>query len=59
MDGASYFRVITGTPRGIPERTPDFGAWETDHHQGYSTDIATRGGIMHVALGYNPSYGNR
>jgi len=29
---------------------------DVKYHQGYSTDIATRGGIMHVALGYNPSH---
>ncbi len=29
---------------------------DVKYHQGYSTDIATRGGTMHVALGYNPSH---
>jgi 2-oxoglutarate dehydrogenase E1 component len=29
---------------------------DVKYHQGYSTDIATRGGLMHVALGYNPSH---
>ena len=29
---------------------------DVKYHQGYSTDIATRGGIVHVALGYNPSH---
>ena len=29
---------------------------DVKYHQGYSTDIATRGGIMHVALGFNPSH---
>ena len=29
---------------------------DVKYHQGYSTDIATRGGIMHLALGYNPSH---
>jgi 2-oxoglutarate dehydrogenase E1 component len=29
---------------------------DVKYHQGYSTDIATRGGILHVALGYNPSH---
>jgi 2-oxoglutarate dehydrogenase E1 component len=29
---------------------------DVKYHQGYSTDIATRGGIVHLALGYNPSH---
>ena len=29
---------------------------DVKYHQGYSTDIATPGGVMHVALGYNPSH---
>jgi 2-oxoglutarate dehydrogenase E1 component len=29
---------------------------DVKYHQGYSADIATRGGTMHVALGYNPSH---
>jgi 2-oxoglutarate dehydrogenase E1 component len=29
---------------------------DVKYHQGYSTDIATRGGTMHVALGFNPSH---
>jgi 2-oxoglutarate dehydrogenase E1 component len=29
---------------------------DVKYHQGYSVDIATRGGTMHVALGYNPSH---
>ena len=29
---------------------------DVKYHQGYSTDIATRGGIVHVALGFNPSH---
>jgi 2-oxoglutarate dehydrogenase E1 component len=29
---------------------------DVKYHQGYSTDIATRGGLVHVALGYNPSH---
>jgi 2-oxoglutarate dehydrogenase E1 component len=29
---------------------------DVKYHQGYSTDIATRGGTMHLALGYNPSH---
>jgi 2-oxoglutarate dehydrogenase E1 component len=29
---------------------------DVKYHQGTSTDIATRGGIMHVALGFNPSH---
>ena len=29
---------------------------DVKYHQGFSTDIATRGGLMHVALGYNPSH---
>ncbi len=29
---------------------------DVKYHQGYSTDLATPGGLMHVALGYNPSH---
>jgi 2-oxoglutarate dehydrogenase E1 component len=29
---------------------------DVKYHQGYSTDVATRGGTMHVALGFNPSH---
>ena len=29
---------------------------DVKYHQGYSADIATPGGVMHVALGYNPSH---
>ncbi|MBN2573881.1 MAG: 2-oxoglutarate dehydrogenase E1 component [Deltaproteobacteria bacterium] len=31
-------------------------AGDVKYHQGYSTDIVTPGGVMHVALGYNPSH---
>jgi 2-oxoglutarate dehydrogenase E1 component len=29
---------------------------DVKYHQGYSSDVATRGGILHLALGYNPSH---
>jgi 2-oxoglutarate dehydrogenase E1 component len=29
---------------------------DVKYHQGYSSDVATRGGTMHLALGYNPSH---
>jgi 2-oxoglutarate dehydrogenase E1 component len=29
---------------------------DVKYHQGYSADISTRGGLVHVALGYNPSH---
>jgi 2-oxoglutarate dehydrogenase E1 component len=29
---------------------------DVKYHQGYSSDVATRGGILHLTLGYNPSH---
>ena len=35
---------------------PDFGSGDVKYHQGFSSDFATAGGNVHVALAFNPSH---
>ncbi|NQZ06582.1 MAG: 2-oxoglutarate dehydrogenase E1 component [Algicola sp.] len=35
---------------------PDFGSGDVKYHQGFSSDFATDGGNVHVALAFNPSH---
>ncbi len=41
---------------GRVETSPERQAGDVKYHMGFSTDIDTPGGIMHVALGFNPSH---
>ncbi|MEN8179039.1 MAG: 2-oxoglutarate dehydrogenase E1 component [Pseudomonadota bacterium] len=41
---------------GRVETSPQRQAGDVKYHMGFSTDIDTPGGIMHVALGFNPSH---
>lgn len=36
--------------------TPGFGSGDVKYHQGYSSNLMTPGGEMHLALGFNPSH---
>jgi 2-oxoglutarate dehydrogenase E1 component len=36
--------------------TPAMGSGDVKYHQGFSTNVVTPGGEMHVALGFNPSH---
>ena len=36
--------------------TPETGSGDVKYHQGFSTNVATPGGEMHVALAFNPSH---
>ena len=35
---------------------PGFGSGDVKYHQGFSSNIITEGGEMHLALGFNPSH---
>ncbi len=35
---------------------PGFGSGDVKYHQGYSSNLMTPGGEMHLALGFNPSH---
>jgi len=53
--------IMGKSPKELFEEFEGLHDWkgvsgDVKYHQGYSVDIATRGGIMHVALGYNPSH---
>ncbi|EGV52192.1 2-oxoglutarate dehydrogenase E1 component [endosymbiont of Riftia pachyptila (vent Ph05)] len=41
---------------GRIERDPARYVGDVKYHQGFSTDIDTPGGIVHIALGFNPSH---
>ncbi len=36
--------------------TPGFGSGDVKYHQGFSANLMTPGGEMHLALGFNPSH---
>ncbi|HIG40528.1 MAG TPA: 2-oxoglutarate dehydrogenase E1 component [Gammaproteobacteria bacterium] len=36
--------------------TPGFGSGDVKYHQGFSSNLMTPGGEMHLALGFNPSH---
>ncbi|MFT4712711.1 MAG: 2-oxoglutarate dehydrogenase E1 component [Candidatus Azotimanducaceae bacterium] len=36
--------------------TPGFGSGDVKYHQGFSANVMTPGGEMHLALGFNPSH---
>ena len=36
--------------------TPDSGSGDVKYHQGFSSNLMTPGGEMHLALGFNPSH---
>ena len=36
--------------------TPGFGSGDVKYHQGFSANLMTSGGEMHLALGFNPSH---
>ncbi len=36
--------------------TPGFGSGDVKYHQGFSSNVMTPGGEMHLALGFNPSH---
>lgn len=36
--------------------TPGFGSGDVKYHQGFSSNLITPGGEMHIALGFNPSH---
>jgi 2-oxoglutarate dehydrogenase E1 component len=40
----------------LPEQSLDEGSGDVKYHQGFSTNIMTPGGEMHLALAFNPSH---
>ena len=41
---------------GLYELKPDHGSGDVKYHMGFSTDVRTPGGYVHVALAFNPSH---
>ncbi len=49
---SEIFEEFEGKPRHHPLMT----SGDVKYHMGFSSDIETRGGILHLALGFNPSH---